>query len=268
MHKKSNEWPIHMVHNIWGKDILSSRGLWTGLICLRFFGFILWIPIIRSTTGYLCSNKYERSSLTSSKHSERFMIHSYKKTLLFRLTISRFLSNNRIWVDLSTMHIRPCYGNRLLLKDTQQDYYGQLCGTLLHSYYTGTYTEVTVLLLWSSSNATLEYPCSRYSWFVSPNVKWVCLFVCLFVSFHKDTKCSRCFVLGIYLVEINRAFSQFSIQNCLGRIHIFEITWSHFYQVKKKKKNWSNHAWLAVYFPKSSWWVYHTHRDNDTKSGI
>ena len=41
---------------------------------------------------------------------------------------------------------------------TQQDYYGRQCGTLLHSYCTGTYTEVTVLLLWGSSNATLEYP--------------------------------------------------------------------------------------------------------------
>ena len=45
---------------------------------------------------------------------------------------------------------------------TQQDYYGRRCGTLLHSYCTGTYTDVTVLLLWSSSNATLEYP-RRYS---------------------------------------------------------------------------------------------------------
>ena len=43
---------------------------------------------------------------------------------------------------------------------TQQDYYGRQGGTLLHSY--STYTEVTVLLLWSSSNATLEYP-RRYS---------------------------------------------------------------------------------------------------------
>ena len=45
---------------------------------------------------------------------------------------------------------------------TQQNYYGWRCGTLLHSYCTSTYTEVTVLLLWSSSNATLEYP-HRYS---------------------------------------------------------------------------------------------------------
>ena len=44
----------------------------------------------------------------------------------------------------------------------QPDYYGLRCGTLLDSYCTCTYTEVTVLLLWSSSNATLEYPC-RYS---------------------------------------------------------------------------------------------------------
>ena len=57
--------------------------------------------------------------------------------------------------------------SRTLLEDTipyltQQDYYGWWCGTLLQSYCTSTYTEVTVLLLWSSSNATLEYP-RRYS---------------------------------------------------------------------------------------------------------
>ena len=44
----------------------------------------------------------------------------------------------------------------------EQDYYGRRGGTLLHSYCTSTYTEGTVLLLWSSSNATLEYP-RRYS---------------------------------------------------------------------------------------------------------
>ena len=49
---------------------------------------------------------------------------------------------------------------------TQQDYYGRRCGTLLHSNCTSTYTEVTVLLLWSSSNATLEYP-RRYSYRVA-----------------------------------------------------------------------------------------------------
>ena len=32
-------------------------------------------------------------------------------------------------------------------KNTQQDYYGRQGGTLLHSYCTGTYTKVTVLLL-------------------------------------------------------------------------------------------------------------------------
>ena len=48
------------------------------------------------------------------------------------------------------------------INTTQQDYYGRRCGTLLHSDGTSTYTEVTVLLLWSSSNATLEYP-RRYS---------------------------------------------------------------------------------------------------------
>ena len=51
-------------------------------------------------------------------------------------------------------------------KSTQQDDYGRLCGTLLHSSCTGAYTEVTVLLLWSSSNATLEYP-RRYSYRVA-----------------------------------------------------------------------------------------------------
>ena len=37
-------------------------------------------------------------------------------------------------------------------------YYGRRCGTLLHSYCTGTYTEVTVLLLWGNSAVTMEYP--------------------------------------------------------------------------------------------------------------
>ena len=41
---------------------------------------------------------------------------------------------------------------------TQQDYYGRWCGTLLHSYCTGSYTEVTVLLLWSNSAVIIEYP--------------------------------------------------------------------------------------------------------------
>ena len=41
---------------------------------------------------------------------------------------------------------------------TQQDYYGRQCGTLLHSYCTGTYTEVTVVLLWGNSAVTMEYP--------------------------------------------------------------------------------------------------------------
>ena len=45
---------------------------------------------------------------------------------------------------------------------TQQDHYDPQYGTLLHSYCTGTYTGVVVLLLWSSSTVTLEYP-RRYS---------------------------------------------------------------------------------------------------------
>ena len=45
---------------------------------------------------------------------------------------------------------------------TQHNYYDLQNSTLLHSYCTGTYTELVVLLLWSSYTATLEYPC-RYS---------------------------------------------------------------------------------------------------------
>ena len=41
---------------------------------------------------------------------------------------------------------------------TQQEYYGQRCGTLLHSYCTSTYTEITVLLLWGNSAVTMEFP--------------------------------------------------------------------------------------------------------------
>ena len=43
-------------------------------------------------------------------------------------------------------------------ENTQQDYYGWRGGALLHSYCTGTYTEVTVLLLWGSSAVTMKYP--------------------------------------------------------------------------------------------------------------
>ena len=41
---------------------------------------------------------------------------------------------------------------------TQQDYYGRWCGTQLLSFCTGTYTEVTVPLLWGNAAATMEYP--------------------------------------------------------------------------------------------------------------
>ena len=40
---------------------------------------------------------------------------------------------------------------------TQQDYYDLQYGTLLHSYCTLTYTEVTALLLWSISAVTMYY---------------------------------------------------------------------------------------------------------------
>ena len=40
---------------------------------------------------------------------------------------------------------------------TQQDYYGRRCGTLFHSYCTGTYTEGTVLLLWGNFAVTMQY---------------------------------------------------------------------------------------------------------------
>ena len=41
------------------------------------------------------------------------------------------------------------YNLYLQSQTTQQDYYDPQYGALLHSYYTGTYTKVVVLLLWS-----------------------------------------------------------------------------------------------------------------------
>ena len=52
----------------------------------------------------------------------------------------------------------PLFLQRQECLTTQQNYYGQRCGTFLHSYCTGTYTEVTVLLLWGNSAVTMEYP--------------------------------------------------------------------------------------------------------------
>ena len=45
-----------------------------------------------------------------------------------------------------------------ILTSTQQNYYGWRCGTLLRNYCTGTYTEVTVLLLWGNCVVTMENP--------------------------------------------------------------------------------------------------------------
>ena len=83
-------------------------------------------------------------------------IHGIGYWLNGHISRSQFL----VW----TLELKLLLGTSkwLGIKATQQDYYGRRCGTLLHSYCTSTYTEVTVLLLWSSSNATLEYP-HRYS---------------------------------------------------------------------------------------------------------
>ena len=45
----------------------------------------------------------------------------------------------------------------LVLSVSQQDCCDLEYGTLLHSYCTGTYTEVTALLLWSTYIVTLDY---------------------------------------------------------------------------------------------------------------
>ena len=74
-----------------------------------------------------------------------------------------------IYSNYIILKINPCIDafplrhiRHIFLIITEQDYYGRRCGTLLHSYCTSTYTEITTLLLWSSSNTTLEYP-HRYS---------------------------------------------------------------------------------------------------------
>ena len=79
----------------------------------------------------------------------------------FRLAYSGGRVVVQKWIYMGMVQ-RPLYSkNKVffipILFVTQQDYYGRRCGTLLHSYCTSTYTEVTVLLLWSSSNAALEY---------------------------------------------------------------------------------------------------------------
>ena len=100
------------------------------------------------------------SSLCYSTHLDIFLcIHisnsSHSFALLIQSESNLVCKKRQVHVTLQVLYISISWS-------TQQDYYDGRCGTLLHSYCTSTYTEVTVLLLWSSSSANLEYPC-RYS---------------------------------------------------------------------------------------------------------
>ena len=61
------------------------------------------------------------------------------------------------WItSLSTndSNVLPTLKFTELRNPTQQDYYNPQNSTLVHIYYTGTYTKVTTLLLWSISAVT------------------------------------------------------------------------------------------------------------------
>ena len=83
-------------------------------------------------------------------------------TFCLKLTIDYSCSGHfRIKVRLgwiSTTAVRVTHFCKVQSAGTQQNYYGRQCGTLLHSYCTGTYTEVTMLLLWGNSAVTMECP--------------------------------------------------------------------------------------------------------------
>ena len=93
--------------------------------------------------------------------------------LFFSLSSFNFLSSFSLFFPLSPLWVtgpgrprtkRPMWRSpkRHNGQSAYEDYYDRQCGTPLHCYFFSIYTEVTVLLLWSSSNATLEYP-HRYS---------------------------------------------------------------------------------------------------------
>ena len=72
------------------------------------------------------------------------------------------MNHHQRWHAQSTLNFKmlPCLTIHLYFEivNAQQDYYGRWRGTLLHSYCTGTYTEVAMLLLWGNSAVTMEYP--------------------------------------------------------------------------------------------------------------
>ena len=60
---------------------------------------------------------------------------------------------NSVMVSVSSNHLKDFWIRQT--HDTQQDYYGLEHSNLLHSYLTGTYTKVVVLLFWSISVVTM-----------------------------------------------------------------------------------------------------------------
>ena len=60
------------------------------------------------------------------------------------MKVEEFLSEAGVMKSIKHPNLVQLLGKNT---DTQQDYYSWQGGTLLHSYCTGTYTKVTVLLL-------------------------------------------------------------------------------------------------------------------------
>ena len=91
-------------------------------------------------------------------------IPSWLTDCIFKIHLSCWASSQS-----SILIVKVCLKTSVCVKDlillgtvgwqsvcpTQQDYYNLWYDTLLHSYYTCTYTEVTVLLLWSISTVTM-----------------------------------------------------------------------------------------------------------------
>ena len=132
---------------------------------------------------HTCSNKghWPKCCMVCSSvpHSQFSFRSSFKYPHLWKSTLQRPMPHVSLLKHFRSIHICSApAGNssqglsaigetgdkseslffNIVCFDTQQNYYGRRCGALLHSYCTGTYTEVTVLLLWSNSAVTMEYP--------------------------------------------------------------------------------------------------------------
>ena len=138
-------------------------------VCLVSCGLVFQCPNIS------CKSWGEQTQISLNWHGSKLKVTnllilnmSYYQNMILEIlnllgAVHSVHSKTTCYMHRSSLACMCAWANMnpvltILCVYTQQDYYGRQCGTLLHSYCTGTYTEVTVLLLWGNSAVTMGDP--------------------------------------------------------------------------------------------------------------